>query len=635
MEKVFDTIKVYRNGRLDLEEFLSGLVYFGYKRCDQTLEEGDFSQKGEIVEIFPLNFESPIRIELDNDRIERIASYVLLTGQRLQEHNAAILLPIKGLRPRRIKKKLQLEREDYPINNFIDIEPGDHVVHTKFGIGVYRGMDRLKVDKKYIDHLVIEYANRDTLYVPSSDLNLIQKYVSFQKRPPKIHRLDSKTWQRVKKKAQKGVITFAYELLDLQAKRSTLKGFSFAVDTDWQEMLEESFPYEETPDQARSSDETKHDMEQDKPMDRLLCGDVGYGKTEVALRAAFKAVMNNKQVCILVPTTILAEQHYNTFNLRMKGFPVNIEMLSRFRTKKEQSIIIDELKTGSVDIVIGTHRLLSPDIQFKDLGLLIIDEEQRFGVKHKERLKGLRFMVDVLTLTATPIPRTLYMALVGARDMSVINTPPAQRQAIVTEVVEYSDEFVKQAMQKELARRGQVYFVHNRVVGIEKIANRLKTLLPRARIKVGHGQMTEKELEKTMLGFIKNEIDILVCTTIIESGIDIPNANTILMNRADTFGLSELYQLRGRVGRFTRDAYAYLLVPKRSVLTQEAQKRLHSIQKFTELGSGFKLAMEDLEIRGAGNLLGHQQHGYIQAVGFDLYCRLLRSAIDSYTGGKH
>ena len=632
MEMVFDTIKVYKDGRIKLEELLSQLVFFGYKRCGQALEEGDFSQKGEIIEIFPLNFESPIRIELDIDRVDRITSYLLLTGQRLEEHNAVILLPIKGLRPRRIKKKVDKEDEDYPINNFIDIEPGDHIVHTKFGIGIYRGMDRLKVEKKFVDHLVVEYASRDTLYVPSSDLHLIQKYVSFQKRPPKLHRLDSKTWQRVKKKARKGVITFAYELLDLQAKRATSRGFNFAKDTDWQKALEESFSYEETPDQARSSEETKRDMEQDKPMDRLLCGDVGYGKTEVALRAAFKSVMNNKQVCILVPTTILAEQHYNTFRSRMEQFPVNVDMLSRFRTKKEQSIIIDGLKTGAVDIVIGTHRLLSPDISFKDLGLLIIDEEQRFGVRHKEKMKRFRLTVGVLTLTATPIPRTLYMALMGAKDMSVINTPPARRQAIVTEVVEYSDEFVKQVIQRELRRKGQVYFVHNRVTGIERIANKLKELLPRARIKVGHGQMTEKELEKTMLGFIKNEIDILVCTTIIESGIDIPNANTILINRADAFGLSELYQLRGRVGRFTRDAYAYLLVPKKTVLTQVAQKRLQSIQKFTELGSGFKLAMEDLEIRGAGNLLGAQQHGYIQAIGFDLYCRLLKSAIDSYKG---
>lgn len=634
MSAPLETLKVYKNERLCLEDFLSSLLSYGYKRAEQVLEEGDFSQRGEIIEIFPLNFESPIRIDLENDKINKIASYVLLTGERFQEHSAVILLPIKGLRPRRIKKRLERDAEDYPISNFIDIEPGDHVVHTKFGIGIYRGMDRLKVEDRHVDHLVIEYANRDTLYVPSEDLHLIQKYVSFQKRPPKLHRLDSKAWQRIKKKAQKGVLNFAYDLLDLQAKRSALKGFAFSKDTDWQNALEDSFPYEETSDQIRSAEETKSDMEREGPMDRLLCGDVGYGKTEIALRAAFKAVMDNKQVCILVPTTILAEQHFNTFKSRMKDFPVNIEMLSRFKTKKEQVVIIDALKTGGVDIIIGTHRLLSPDIKFKDLGLLIIDEEQRFGVKHKERLKRLRFSVDILTLTATPIPRTLYMSLMGARDMSIINTPPAQRLAVVTKVVEYNDDLVKKVIKKELDRNGQVYFVHNRVMGIEKIANRLKDLLPAARIKVGHGQMVERDLEKTILEFIEHKIDVLVCTTIIESGIDIPNANTILINRADAFGLSELYQLKGRVGRFTRDAYAYLLVPKKAVLTAEAQKRLGSIQRFTELGSGFKLAMEDLEIRGAGNLLGPQQHGYIQAVGFDLYCRLLKTAITSYATKK-
>ncbi|NQT06509.1 MAG: transcription-repair coupling factor [Candidatus Omnitrophica bacterium] len=626
----FDTIKIYKNRHIDPEDLLLRLTAFGYKGCDHTLEEGDFSRRGEIIECFPLNFQSPVRIELYRDKIDRIASYDLLSGKRFEDHDAIIMLPIKGIRPRRIKKKHDEYGDEYPINNFIDIKPGDHVVHTKFGIGIYRGMDRIKVDKKYIDHLVIEYAGRDTLYVPSSDLNLIQKYVTFHKRPPKLQKLGSRSWQRIKRKAQKGVVTFAYELLEMQAKRGALVGHKFSKDTDWQKLLEDAFAYDETPDQAKSAVETKKDMEKPGPMDRLLCGDVGYGKTEVALRAAFKAVMDSKQVCILVPTTILAEQHYNTFRKRMKDFPVRIEMLSRFRTKTEQSIIVDGLKAGTVDIVIGTHRLLSQDIKIKDLGLLIIDEEQRFGVKAKERIKSLKLMVDVLTLTATPIPRTLYMALVGAKNMSVINTPPAKRLAVKTQVVEYTDDFIKRTARKELKRKGQIFFVHNRVRGIEKIANKLKILLPDARIEVGHGRMTERELEKTMLGFIANKIDILVCTTIIESGIDIPNANTIFINRADTFGLADLYQLRGRVGRFTRDAYAYLLVPKRTTLSNDAQKRLSSIQKFSELGSGFKLAMEDLEIRGAGNLLGSEQHGFVEAVGFDLYCRLLKSAIDTF-----
>jgi len=626
----FDTIKIYKNRHIDPEDLLLRLTAFGYKGCDHTLEEGDFSRRGEIIECFPLNFQSPVRIELYRDKIDRIASYDLLSGKRFEDHDAIIMLPIKGIRPRRIKKKHDEYGDEYPINNFIDIKPGDHVVHTKFGIGIYRGMDRIKVDKKYIDHLVIEYAGRDTLYVPSSDLNLIQKYVTFHKRPPKLQKLGSRSWQRIKRKAQKGVVTFAYELLEMQAKRGALVGHKFSKDTDWQKLLEDAFAYDETPDQAKSAVETKKDMEKPGPMDRLLCGDVGYGKTEVALRAAFKAVMDSKQVCILVPTTILAEQHYNTFRKRMKDFPVRIEMLSRFRTKTEQSIIVDGLKAGTVDIVIGTHRLLSQDIKIKDLGLLIIDEEQRFGVKAKERIKSLKLMVDVLTLTATPIPRTLYMALVGAKNMSVINTPPAKRLAVKTQVVEYTDDFIKRTARKELKRKGQIFFVHNRVRGIEKIANKLKILLPDARIEVGHGRMTERELEKTMLGFIANKIDILVCTTIIESGIDIPNANTIFINRADTFGLADLYQLRGRVGRFTRDAYAYLLVPKRTTLSNDAQKRLSSIQKFSELGSGFKLAMEDLEIRVAGNLLGSEQHGFVEAVGFDLYCRLLKSAIDTF-----
>lgn len=626
---MFRKIELHKNGRIVIEDLLSELVAYGYGRTAQVLEEGDFSQRGEIIEIFPLGFELAVRIELNIDRIDRISSYILPEGRRFQEHSAVILLPIKGLRPRRIKKKRQEHGDEYPINNFIDIEPGNYVVHSKFGIGIYRGTDRLKVDNRYADHLVIEYAGGDTLYVPTSDLNLIQKYVTFHKRPPRLHRLDSKAWQKIKNKAQKGIVTFAYELLELQARRSSSKGYKFSGDTEWQRSLEEAFPYDETPDQAKSAAETKKDMESARPMDRLLCGDVGYGKTEVALRAAFKAVMDNRQACILVPTTILAEQHYNTFRARMKDFPVSIEMLSRFRTKSEQSTVIDGLKAGTVDIVIGTHRLLSPDIRFRNIGLLIIDEEQRFGVKHKERLKRLRLSLDVLTLTATPIPRTLYMSLMGAKDMSVINTPPARRFSVTTKVVRYDDSFIRNAVEKELKRNGQVFFVHNRVRGIEKIAARLKELVPSCRIEVGHGQMAEKELEKTMLDFMKGGIDVLVCTTIIESGIDIPNANTIFINRADMFGLAELYQLRGRVGRFTRHAYAYLLVPDKITLSGDAQRRLASIRKFTELGSGFKLAMEDLEIRGAGNLLGAQQHGYIDAIGFDLYCRLLRAAIDA------
>ncbi len=628
MAKTFDSIKIYSGQKLDIDALFEDLIAFGYKRCQRPMEEGDFSRRGEVIEIFPVGFESPIRFELLHEKIEAIKSYDLTSGKTLDKHKIAIILPIIGLHPRKIRKRLISYGESFPVDNFIDIEPGNYVVHTESGIGIYRGIEKLTIQGKLEDHLVIEYADGDKLYVPITDLHLVQRYIAFHKRPPRLYKLGSKMWQAIKKRAAKGIYTFAYDLLDVQAKRSSLKGFGFSKDCDWQKELEDSFPYKETPDQVTATEEFKKDMESKRPMDRLLCGDVGYGKTEVALRAAFKAVMDNKQVAILVPTTILAEQHFNTFSNRMKKYPVEVEMLSRFRTKLEQKTVAEGLVSGRVDIVIGTHRLLSSDINFKNLGLLIIDEEQRFGVKHKEALKKMRLVVDVLTLTATPIPRTLYMSLMGARDMSVINTPPAERLPVKTIVADYDDALIKTAIEKELKRKGQVFFVHNRVIGIERILSRLKRLIPKARIAVGHGRMHEAELEKTMLAFTKGDIDVLVCTTIIESGIDIPNANTIIINRADAFGLADLYQLRGRVGRFKREAYAHLLVPNKRVLSSNVQRKLASIQKFTELGAGFKIAMQDLEIRGAGNILGTQQHGFIDAIGFDLYCRLLKSAIE-------
>jgi len=488
----------------------------------------------------------------------------------------------------------------------------------------------MKVGTKYADHLVVQYADGDKLYVPHADLDKVQKYLGFEKKLPKFNKLGSKAWKLVKERAKSGIYRIAVELLELQAKRSSAEGFRYAADADWQRELEAKFPYKETPDQLRSTVEVKRDMELAKPMDRLLCGDVGYGKTEVALRAAFKAVMSNKQVAILVPTTLLAEQHFNTFTTRMKPFPVSVEMLSRFRTASEQKSIMRGVASGTVDIIIGTHRLLSKDIRLKDLGLVIIDEEQRFGVRHKEHLKQLRLSVDVLTLTATPIPRTLYLALMGGRDISVINTPPLERIPVETEVTFYDEALIRNAMLREKNRGGQIFFVHNRIKDIDKIARAIRKIVPNIDIVVAHGRMPEKELEDAMMKFINGEIDCLLSTTIIESGIDIPNANTIIINRADMFGLSELYQLRGRVGRFTRKAYAYLLVPKNFAVTGESQRRLQAINRFKDLGSGFKLAMEDLQIRGAGNLLGMEQHGFINAVGFDLYCRLLKSAIDSH-----
>jgi len=627
---MFDSIKIYLKEEIDVEKLAGQLVEYGYRAVKRVSEEGDFARLGDAITIYPLTFEYPLRIELAQTRVDRIRSVDPITYEPVQDHNVAIILPIKGIYRKKIRRKEALLSEGSPIDNFVDIEPGDYVVHLDHGIGKYLGLERLKVGRAYTEHLVIEYAGGDKLYVPFSDLDKVQKYLGFEKRKPNIHRLGSKLWKRAKERARKGVQKVAVDLLELQAKRSATTGFKFSQDTEWQRELEKDFPYKETPDQIKAAIEVKKDMESRKPMDRLLCGDVGYGKTEVALRAAFKALMNNKQVAILVPTTILAEQHFNTFKTRMKKYPVAVEMLSRFRTEEEQRAIIEGIKGGAVDIIIGTHRLLSPDIKFKDLGLVIIDEEQRFGVLHKEHLKKLRFSVDVLTLTATPIPRTLYLALMGGRDISVINTPPSERLPVETNVIHHDENVIKEAILREKKRGGQVFFVHNRINGIAKIAKAIADLVPEVTISIGHGRMPEKVLEETMMKFIEGKIDCLVSTTIIESGIDIPNANTIIINRADTLGLSELYQLRGRVGRFTRKAYAYLLIPKNFVLSAESQKRLHAIKKFHELGSGFKLAMEDLQIRGAGNLLGVEQHGYINAVGFDLYCRLLKTAIDTY-----
>ena len=626
---MFDSIKIYQNENLDVEKLLSNLVNYGYHGCKRVSEEGDFARLGDAVTIYPVTFEYPLRIELLHDRVERIRSVDPITYEPIGEHNVAIILPISGMVRRRIRRKELGMVEESPIDNFVDIEPGDYVVHVDHGIGKYLGVEKIKADKKYTDHLAIEYAGGSRLYVPFADLDKLHKYLGFEKRLPKLNRLGGKLWKSAKERARKGVYKVAVELLELQAKRSAVNGHKFSSDTEWQKEMEKDFPYKETPDQIKSTVDVKRDMEGPRPMDRLLCGDVGYGKTEVAIRAAFKAVMDNKQVAILVPTTILAEQHFNTFTTRMKRFPVKIEMLSRFRTAKEQDEIVKGIAGGAVDIVIGTHRLISGDIKFKDLGLVIIDEEQRFGVRAKEHLKKMRFSVDVLTLTATPIPRTLYLSLMGGRDISVINTPPSERLPVETKVTYYADSLVRDAIMKEKRRGGQVFFVHNRIKGIKSIARNISNLVPGVSIAIGHGRMQEKELEETMMKFIKGEVDCLVSTTIIESGIDIPNANTIIINRADTFGLSELYQLRGRVGRFTRAAYAYLLIPKNFVLSSESQKRLVAIKKFQELGSGFKLAMEDLQIRGAGNLLGIEQHGFINAVGFDLYCRLLKTAIDS------
>ena len=515
---------------------------------------------------------------------------------------------------------------------FSDVAPGNYVVHIEHGIGLFQGLTKLTVDETEREYLQVDYAAGDKLYVPVHQVDRLSRYVGVGDRPPFVHRLGTADWARVKAQAKRAVEDIARDLLELYSAREVIRGHAFSPDAPWQAELEAAFPYIETKDQLAAVEAVKTDMEQVKPMDRLICGDVGYGKTEVALRAAFKAVMDGKQVALLVPTTVLAQQHHQTFLERLKPFPVEVEMLSRFRSRGEQQKILERLRKGQVDIVIGTHRLLQKDIAFKDLGLLVIDEEQRFGVTHKEKLKQMRKEVDVLTLTATPIPRTLHMSLMGVRDMSTIETPPEERLPVVTHVGEYDESLIRKAILRELARGGQVYFVHNRVQGINQITQRLAKVVPEATLAIGHGQMPERELEQVMLDFAGGKVDVLVCTSIIQNGLDIPNANTIIINRADHFGLAQIYQLRGRVGRSAVRAYAYLLHGRHQRLSETARKRLQAILEASELGAGFRIAMQDLEIRGAGELLGARQHGHIAAVGFDLYCRLLAQAVRELKG---
>ncbi len=520
------------------------------------------------------------------------------------------------------------------VSDFRDLKPGDYVVHIDHGIGLFNGLKSIALQEGSKEFVLLTYQGDAKLYVPVERLDLIQKYSSMGGGHPALDRLGGTSWERTKTRIRKSMRDMAGELLKLYAERQMVQGHSFSVDTAWQQEFEDAFEFELTQDQTDAIAAAKNDMEAPRPMDRLLCGDVGYGKTEVAMRAAFKAVMDGKQVAVLTPTTVLAFQHYVTFTRRFTTFPVQIQLLSRFRSPKEQKQVVEDLESGKVDLVIGTHRLLSKDVSFKDLGLVIVDEEQRFGVAHKERLKALKTRVDVLTLTATPIPRTLNMALLGLRDMSTIETPPKNRLAIQTSVVRYSPDVIRSAIELELARKGQVYFVHNRVETIHTAAAMVQQLVPRARIGVAHGQMSERELEQVMLRFVQDELDILVATTIIENGLDIPRVNTIVINRADAYGLSQLYQLRGRVGRSDRRAYAYLLIPSDEGLTEVARKRLAAIREFSDLGVGFRVAALDLEIRGAGNLLGGEQSGQIDAVGFDLYCSLLEQTVEELRGQK-
>ncbi|MBQ7360237.1 MAG: transcription-repair coupling factor [Lachnospiraceae bacterium] len=537
---------------------------------------------------------------------------------------------IFGVEKKKKKKKPQYEGQK--IQDFAQLKVGDYVVHENHGLGIYKGIEKVEVEHVVKDYIKIEYRDGGNLYILATGLDVIQKYASADAKKPKLNKLGSKEWEKTKTRVRSAVSEVAKDLVQLYAVRQMSEGFAYGPDTVWQREFEEMFPFEETQDQLQAIEDTKRDMESRRIMDRLVCGDVGYGKTEVAIRAAFKAVQEGKQVVYLVPTTILAQQHYNTFVQRMKDFPVKVELLSRFRTASEQKKTIEELKKGFVDIVIGTHRVLSADVEYKDLGLLIIDEEQRFGVGHKEKIKKLKENIDVLTLTATPIPRTLHMSLIGIRDMSVLEEPPQDRMPIQTFVCEFNEEMVREAISRELARDGQVYYVYNRVNNIEDIAATIQKLVPEAVVAYAHGQMKEQELERIMFDFINGEIDVLVSTTIIETGLDIPNVNTMIIHDSDNLGLSQLYQLRGRVGRSNRTAYAFLMYKRDKMLKEVAEKRLAAIKEFTDLGSGFKIAMRDLEIRGAGNLLGERQHGHMEAVGYDLYCKMLNEAVKMQKG---
>ncbi len=597
------------------------MVSLGYHRQEAVSEEGDFSLKGDVLEVFPVNFSFPVRVEWDFDVVSKIYSFDKGLNKKIIDYDFLIIIPHI--------KKIRRYSEDIPLSAVLKIKKGDYVVHSHYGIGRFLGLKRIEVKGRYEEFFELEYANRDKLYVSREDAHLIQKYISFNIRPPRLTRLGSGEWVRLKQRVEEGIKNFAWDLLQIEARRHLEGGFKYSKDTEWQKMFEEFFPYEETEDQIKATEEVKRDMESERCMDRLICGDVGYGKTEVAMRAAFKAVMDSRQVAFLVPTTILAYQHYKSFKERIGEFPISVEMLSRFRSGTQQKKIIQGLKDGKIDIVIGTHRLLSDDVTFANLGLLIIDEEQRFGVRHKEKLKKLKAGIDVLTLAATPIPRTLYMSMIGVRSISLIKTPPKDRLAVKTKRIDFSPEIIREAIMREVGRGGQVFFIHNRIETIFKIGEKLKRILPPdVKIAIVHGRLSSREIERVMLDFIDRKIDCLVSTAIVESGIDIPRANTIIINDAHKFGLADLHQLRGRVGRFNTQAYAYLITPPLDKLSSDVRKRIRLVEEFSHLGAGFDIAMSDLELRGAGNILGTQQHGFIWMVGFDLYCRLLKKEIE-------
>ena len=624
------------NAKMDiLAEELNRLKYNGYKvvLATSTLERAKKLNK----DLLDLGLETTVSRKRD---IEIKSSQIIITPAQISsgfEYKGVKFVVITdnemiGVHKRVSSTKKKKKKKGQKIESFLDLNIGDYVVHENSGIGRYTGIEQIAVNGTKKDYMKIIYQGGDNLYVPIDQMDKVQKYIGSDAEKVKLNKLGSSDWSKAKAKVKKEIEDMTKDLIELYAKREEVKGYKYSKDTPWQHEFEALFPHEETDDQLKAIKETKKDMESDKVMDRLVCGDVGYGKTEVAIRAIFKACMDQKQVAVLVPTTILAQQHYNTFKERFDNYPIRVEVLSRFKTPKQQKEIINDAKKGLVDVLIGTHRIVSKDINLPNLGLVVIDEEQRFGVKHKESLKKIKSSVDVLTLSATPIPRTLHMSLSGIRDMSVIEEPPQERHPVITYVTEAKDSIIQDEIEREIARGGQVFFVYNRVEHIEEMASRIKRLVPDARVGVAHGRMTSKVLEDIILNFLNKEYDVLVCTTIIETGMDISNANTMIVYDADKMGLAQLYQLRGRVGRSSRQGYAYLMYEKDKVLSEIAEKRLKAIREFTEFGSGFKIAMRDLEIRGAGNILGSQQHGHMAVIGYDLYVKMLNEAIRKVKG---
>ncbi len=615
----FKTFKIYKGKVLSMDETINKLAGFGYTLCGEVMQQGDMKKTGDVLDVFCSGFDFPVRVQWEWDKVVKMASFDPVNYIFFSEHDILFILPVFE------RKKLSYLYEEQPLEGKLDLGKGDLVVHVSYGIGRYLGKKRLETKKGKKVCLEIEYRNQEKLYVPVEKSHFVQKYINLGGRTPRLSQLGSKEWHSIKERAKKSIHKYAVSLVRDQALRQILGGHSFSKDTEWQKDFEDTFEYEETQDQQITLQQVKEDMENRRAMDRLICGDVGYGKTEVAMRAAFKAVMDSKQVIFLVPTTILAEQHYYNFKERLEKFPVRVEMLSRFRNRSEQKQIVKNFKNGFIDVIIGTHRLLSKDFGIKDLGLFIIDEEQRFGVKQKSKIRNIKVGVDVITLTATPIPRTLYMGLTEIKDISIIKTPPKDRLAVKTYVKGFNKDIVQEAILNEYKRSGQVYFIENRIKDLFKTKSMLKKILPGSmRIGTAFGRMPASKLEQAMIDFKNKKVDCLISTAIIESGIDIPTANTLIVNNAHMFGLSDLHQLRGRVGRFNVQAYAYFLLPRGIKLSQQARRRIEAITEYAQLGAGFDLAMKDLEIRGAGNILGEQQHGFVWQIGLDLYCRLLR-----------